>query len=125
MTDQPPAGVEEMPAAPALTQPQEATNLLTLGAAQQSVTVHEAQDKGSTGEAQEVQRLEGELAAARAKLAESQGDTVMVRVEAPHSELHYGGVVLTSDYAPVPRSMLGALTTAANDSKATITTQES
>jgi hypothetical protein len=91
-----------------------------------SAPPEKAQAKSSTTPADRVQELQAQLAAAEAAAAEAAGeDVVMVKVEPPHSELRYGGAVLTGTYTPVPRRLLGALTTAASDSNATITTQES
>jgi hypothetical protein len=59
---------------------------------------------------------EDQLAALQRKAATAAaGKMVEVRIDLPHSEMHYGGVKVTNEFSPVLESMVGPLATAAAD----------
>lgn len=75
-----------------------------------------AAPKDPSGRAAE---LEAELAQIRADAIA--GAKAIVRVLAPHSEFHHGGIIVGTDPTPVPQRALGPLLTAAAEAGVTIT----
>lgn len=69
-----------------------------------------------------VARLRGELADAEAALPRRPG-TIGVRVEPPHSEFHFGGVVVGNDFTPVNELQVPSLQQAAARSGVELTTE--
>ena len=49
--------------------------------------------------------------------------TINVKIEPPHSELHFGGTFVGNDFVPVPRSRLAAIQQAADNAGVTLTTE--
>lgn len=65
-----------------------------------------------------------DLAAKREAALAARPGQVQVRVEPPHSEMHFGGHVISNDWTSVPESALAPLTVAAADSGVTLTQKE-
>jgi hypothetical protein len=62
--------------------------------------------------------------AAAIEAAAGQGPpTVNVKIESPHSEMHFGGLLVGNEFAPVPRDRLAALQQAADNAGVTLITE--
>jgi hypothetical protein len=49
--------------------------------------------------------------------------TINVKIEPPHSELHFGGTFVGNDFVPVPRTRLAAIQQAADNAGVTLVTE--
>lgn len=60
-----------------------------------------------------------------AAIEEAAGGPAMinVKVEPPHSEMHFGGLWVGNEFTPVPRTRLAALQQAADDAQVTLVTE--
>jgi len=61
-----------------------------------------------------------------ARLEQAAGEgpaTINVKIEPPHSELHFGGTYVGNEFVPVPRSRLSAIQQAADNAGVTLTTE--
>lgn len=67
-------------------------------------------------------RLRAELSDAEQALPKQPG-TVMVKVEEPHSEFHFGGVSLCGDFTPVNALLLPHVQQAADSAGVKLTTE--
>lgn len=69
-----------------------------------------------------------EAAALRRRAAEIEASlggpaTINVKIEPPHSELHFGGIYVGNEFVPVPRTRLASLQQAADNAGVTLTTE--
>src|ERR1700758_4507544 len=77
----------------------------------------------------QIEDLQRQLAAAkeqiealrRPTLSEVSGQPVRLKVEPPHSELHYAGWVVGTEYTEVPANLAAAFAQAASDAGVTLT----
>jgi hypothetical protein len=79
-----------------------------------------AADKPDPRDARIVE-LEQQLAAIQRPTITIQGLPVRLKVEPPHSELHYAGRIIGTDYTEVPANMASAYMEAAADAGVTLT----
>lgn len=112
--DKAPEPAEETPAAPKLSQPSEAANLMR----------PVPPGSGSSGLTQEEEDTLAELQAKAAK-STAGSDTVEVKIEPEGVEMIYGGYRIGGNWVTIPQTMVGPLANAAADGGVKLIQKES
>jgi hypothetical protein len=114
MSDQPGGGLAAEEQSQAPKKPAEAKNVLK---------DDPKPETGESGLTADEERQLGELQARR-DAAAAKADVTRFKVEAPHSELRFGGVSVGREFTPVPTNMIAPLAEAAANAGVTLTQEE-